>query len=170
MKRISFRPVEDGDVPLLHRWRHEPHVQRWWYEDDGSEPTLEVVRRNYGPTEDEPERRFMILLDEKPIGYIQTYLLADYPDFRDVLQEEGAGIDLFIGESDLINRGVGTRVIQQFVDEIVFADPAIDVCIIDPEATNAAAIRAYEKAGFVPLRTVDVPGEPAPSLLMRKTR
>jgi len=167
---ISFRPVEDGDVPMLHRWRHEPHVMRWWYEDDGSEPTLEVVAKNYGPNPHEPERRFIILLDEQPIGYIQTYLLADYPEYGSIIQEEGMGLDLFIGEPDMINRGIGTTVIERFLDEVVFADPAIVSCVVDPETTNAAAIRAYEKAGFVPLRTVVVHGEPGPALLLRAQR
>ena len=145
-------------------------MQRWWYEDDGSEPTVEVVRRNYGPAPDEPERRFIIALDDRPIGYIQTYLLEDYPAYRDVLEEEGAGIDLFIGEPDVIGQGVGARAIQQFVDDVVFADPSVNVCVVDPETTNAAAIRAYEKAGFERLRTIVIPGEPGPALLMRKSR
>ena len=170
MNEIGFRPVEDGDVPLLHRWRQEPHVRRWWYEDDDSEPTLEVVAKNYGPDHDEAEQRFVILFDGKPIGYIQSYLLADYPAYEALVQEKGAGIDLFIGEPDLINKGIGTEVIKRFVEDVVFADLSIDTCIIDPEMTNAAAIRAYEKAGFVPVRTVVVPNTPGPELIMRRQR
>ncbi|MGZ4127611.1 MAG: GNAT family N-acetyltransferase [Actinomycetota bacterium] len=167
---ITFRPVEADDVPLLHRWRHEPHVARWWYEDDGSEPTLEVVARNYGPDPDEPERRFIIMLGTRPIGYIQTYLLADYPPYRDIVQEDGAGIDLFIGEPDLIDRGVGARAIERFLEDIVFADPSVAVCVVDPELENRAAIRAYAKAGFIPVRTLDVPGPRGPEILMRRGR
>jgi RimJ/RimL family protein N-acetyltransferase len=167
---ILFRPVEDGDVLLLYRWRHEPHVMRWWYEDDGSEPTLDVVAKNYGPNPDEPEQRFIIVCDERPIGYIQTYLLADYPEYGSIIQEEGMGLDLFIGEPDMISRGIGTLVIERFLADVVFADPAIMSCVVDPETTNAAAIRAYEKAGFVPVRTIEVPGEPEPALLMRAQR
>jgi aminoglycoside 6'-N-acetyltransferase len=170
MNEISFRAVEDDDVPLIHRWRQEPHVRRWWYEDDDSEPTLDVVRRNYGPDHDEAEQRFVILFDGEPIGYIQSYLLADYPEYEALVQEKGAGIDLFIGEPALINKGIGTEVIKCFVEGVVFADPSIDTCIIDPEITNAAAIRAYEKAGFVPVRTVVVPNTPGPELIMRRKR
>jgi aminoglycoside 6'-N-acetyltransferase len=170
MSEIGFRPVEHGDVPLLHRWRQEPHVQRWWYEDDDSEPTLDVVAKNYGPDHDDAERRYIILLDDRPIGYIQSYLLADYPEYEALVQEKGAGIDLFIGEPDVINKGIGTKVIQRFVEDVVFADPSIDTCIVDPEATNAAAIRAYEKAGFVAVRTIVVPNTPGPELIMRRQR
>jgi len=147
-KRISFRPVEDADVPLLHRWRNEPHVMRWWYEDDGSDPTLDVVAKSYGPDPNEP----------------------DYPPYRDALQEEGVGMDLFIGEPAFVNRGVGTAVIREFLDQVVFADPTVTTCVVDPEVANTASIRAFEKAGFVRVREVSVPGEPGPALLMRATR
>ena len=56
------------------------------------------------------------------------------------------------------------------MEDIVFADPSIDTCIIDPEITNTAAIRAYEKAGFVAVRTVVVPNTPGPELIMRRQR
>jgi aminoglycoside 6'-N-acetyltransferase len=167
---ISFRPVETGDIPDLYRWRQEPHVQRWWYEDDDSEPTLDVVARNYGPHHDDKEHRYIIELDGRSIGYIQMYLLSDWPDYAALIQEQGAGIDLFIGEPDVINKGIGTEVIKRFVEDVVFADPSIDTCIIDPEITNTAAIRAYEKAGFVPVRTVVVPNTPGPELIMRRQR
>jgi aminoglycoside 6'-N-acetyltransferase len=167
---ISFRPVEEHDVPDLHRWRNEPHVMRWWYEDDDSTPTLDVVAKNYGPNHDEKEHRFIIEMDGRSIGYVQMYLLSDWPEYAALVQEKGAGIDLFIGEPDLINKGIGTEVIKRFVEDVVFADPSVDTCIIDPEITNAAAIRAYEKAGFVPVRTVVVPNTPGPELIMRRQR
>jgi len=167
---ISFRPVAEDDIPDLYRWRQEPHVQRWWYEDDDSEPTLDVVAKNYGPDHDDKEHRYIIEMDGRSIGYIQMYLLSDWPEYAALVQETGAGVDLFIGEPDLINKGIGTEVINRFVEDVVFADPSIDTCVIDPEITNAAAIRAYEKAGFVPVRTVDVPDTPGPELIMRRQR
>ena len=167
---ISFRPVEKADIPYLYRWRQEPHVQQWWYEDDDSEPTFDVVAKNYGPDHDEAEQRFIILLDGRSIGYIQMYVLSDWPDYAALIQEQGAGIDLFIGEPDLINKGIGTEVINRFVEDIVFADPSITQCVIDPEISNSAAIRAYTKAGFTPVRTVEVPDTPGPELIMVRKR
>ena len=43
-------------------------------------------------------------------------------------------------------------------------------CIIDPEPDNKIAIRAYEKAGFRYLKTVQIPTEAHPSYLMRIER
>jgi len=170
MSDITFRPVEARDVPDLYRWRNEPHVTRWWSEDDDSGPTLDVVTRNYGPDYDDKEHRYIIEMDGRPIGYIQMYKLADWPDYAALIQETGAGIDLFIGEPDLINKGIGTEVINRFVEDIVFDDPSITQCVIDPEIKNAAAIRAYTKAGFTPVRTVEVPNTPSPELIMVRKR
>ena len=167
---ITFRPVQHEDIPDLHRWRNEPHVLQWWYEDDDSEPTLEVVAKNYGPDYDDKEHRYIIERDGRSIGYIQMYLLSDWPDYAKLIQEEGAGIDLFIGEPDLINKGIGTEVIDRFVEDVVFADASIAQCVIDPEIRNRAAIRAYEKAGFSPRRTVEVPNTPGPELIMVRKR
>src|SRR2546423_10951177 len=159
---ITFRPVEARDVSDLHRWRNEPHVMQWWYEDDDSEPTLDVVARNYGPDHDEKEHRYIIELDGRSIGYIQMYLLSDWPDYAALIQEQGAGIDLFIGEPDLINKGIGTEVIKRFVEDVVFADAPITQCVTDPEITNKAAIRAYETPGSVPVRTAVARKPPGP--------
>jgi RimJ/RimL family protein N-acetyltransferase len=41
--------------------------------------------------------------------------------------------------------------------------------VIGPSVKNVAAIRAYEKAGFKPLREVQIDGEPDPEFLMRAT-
>ena len=43
------------------------------------------------------------------------------------------------------------------------------MCVIGPSVDNVAAIRAYEKAGFRPLKEVRVPGEAQPEFLMRLT-
>ena len=90
---------------------------------------------------------FIVELNGKPIGYIQSYdpHLEDGHPYQD--QPTGTlGIDQFIGEAALIGKGHGTRLIEAFVEQL-FEEGAIRV-IIDPDPANAAAIRAYEKAGF----------------------
>ncbi|MDP0983897.1 GNAT family N-acetyltransferase, partial [Klebsiella variicola] len=59
---------------------------------------------------------YIIMLDERPIGYLQTYdphLEDDHP-YQD--QPTGTlGLDQFIGEPDLLNAGHGPRLIDEFV-------------------------------------------------------
>jgi len=64
-----------------------------------------------------------------------------------------AGLDLFIGESEWRDKGVGTQAVRQFIDEIIFTIPGIETCVIDPDPANKRAIRSYEKAGFTYAKT-----------------
>ncbi len=140
---------------MIHRWLHTPHVARWWYEDTG---TYEQVSAKYTAYigGEEPVEPYLILHDGRPVGYIQWYRVADDEEYDGLVGIEGsAGIDLFIGEEDLLYKGLGPLLIRRFIGEVVFADGETRVCIVDPEPENGAAIRAYEKAGFRHFKSAD---------------
>jgi aminoglycoside 6'-N-acetyltransferase len=63
------------------------------------------------------------------------------------------GIDLFIGDVELIGKGHGPALIRAFLRDVAFPRYRIELCVIGPTRSNAAAIRAYEKAGFRFLKT-----------------
>lgn len=142
--RYSFRPLTDEDMPMLAGWLAAPHVAAWWGDP---QQELEAIRGHLDSISVEP---FIIELDGRPIGYIQSYdphLEEDHP-YQD--QPTGTlGIDPFIGEPDLVGIGHGPRLLEEFV-ELLFEEGAPRV-IIDPDPANTAAIRAYEKAGFRPI-------------------
>jgi aminoglycoside 6'-N-acetyltransferase len=139
--RYAFRPVTRADFPLLADWLALPHVTRWWADPERG---LKEIEEHLTSVSVEP---FIILLDDEPIGYMQSYdpyKEADHP-YQD--QPVGTlGIDQFIGKPDLIGRGHGPRLIDAFTRQL-FANGAPRV-VIDPDPANAAAIRAYIKAGF----------------------
>ena len=144
---ITFRSLAEDDLPLLHDWRQREHVARWW----GAPPSYDSVRDEYLPVihGEEPTDGYLILLDGRPIGFIQTYLLADWRSYWPEVEEAGAaGLDLFIGEPELTGQGLGPRVIRAFVESVVFARPEVRSCWADPEAINQRSVRAFEKAGF----------------------
>jgi RimJ/RimL family protein N-acetyltransferase len=145
---IAFRPMTADDLRLLHEWLQRDHVRRWW---SGRETYGEVVE-HYLPAIDgrKPTDLYVILVDERPAGLVQTYLVSDYPHYRDLVDvEEGvAGVDLFLADESLTGRGLGSRVLAMFVDEVVFAAHSTKACVADPDAENRASIRAFEKAGF----------------------
>ena len=142
----SFRALERADLPTIRRWLAAPHVAEWWGDPDDEIATIES---HIDSVSIEP---LIIELDGRPIGYLQTYdphLEDDHP-YQD--QPFGTlGIDLSIGEPDLVNIGHGSSIIRQFVDQL-FAEGTPRV-VIDPHPTNRRAIRAYEKAGFVAFDT-----------------
>ncbi len=144
----------------MHRWLNSDFIMRWYGK---RAQTLEDLGQEYGPCIEgrDPTHGFVILLAGRPIGYIQTYRWRDYPEYFEHLgvDEDAAGVDLFIGEADCIHRGLGPPILRRFLRGVVFQSMDVVSCIIDPEEENSSAIRAYEKAGFLHLKSVDIPGE-----------
>lgn len=165
--KLGFRRLQMDDLPLMYHWLNTDFVNKWY----GEARTPEEVAARYAPkiNGDVPTDPYLILHDAAPIGYIQTYKIADWPDYSRCVQveENAAGVDLFIGEQEYIHRGLGPHILRTFLREVVFADPGVTCCVLGPEPKNRAAIRAYEKAGFTYLRTVQLPDEAAPEYLMR---
>ncbi len=149
----SFRPLTGKDMPLLARWLAEPHMTAWWGD---AAAALEEIREHMDSISVEP---FIVELDGRPIGYIQSYdphLEDDHP-YAD--QPFGTlGIDVSIGVPELLGKGHGSAIVRQFA-EMLFEEGTPRV-IIDPNPSNLRAIRAYEKAGFRQLgRRTSIYGE-----------
>jgi len=149
---------DDADYELIVRWRSHPHVHEWWDPDDPA-PDLDTVRAHYGPRAraDDPTTACVIELDHTPVGYLQFYRWLAWPEEAAVLEvdadENTFGIDLFIGEADLIGRGVGTRVVSLICDHLE-RDRGASAVALTTETTNLRAQRAYENAGFEKVREV----------------
>ena len=59
------------------------------------------------------------------------------------------------GDADMIGKGYGSTMIRSFVDALLKSGTPRVVTDTDP--TNARAVKAYEKAGFLKSRLVDAP-------------
>ena len=170
---VTFRALELGDLDALRRWLNSPHVYEWWGVSSGpgslggSGPdaaTAAQVHEKYAPgvaSDEATTRRHVIELDGRAIGLIQHYRLEDEPEYAADIGETrpgAAGIDLLIGELDAVGRGVGTAALDAYVRETVFADATVTRAVGGPHPDNARSCRAFVNAGFVAVRTVDVPG------------
>ncbi len=161
---IGFRPLAEDDLVLMHRWLNTGHVAEWYPIADVREPPLELVRSHYLPVirAKQPTRGFVICLDGRPVGFIQGYLVRDHPEYALAVEVSSgaAGVDLFIGEEDVVHRGLGAEILGAFLREVVFGEMGAGSCVIGPQPENRSAIRAYERAGFKYLKTVRMPGSP----------
>ena len=135
--------------------------------------TLEHARAEYGPDADAWVTGCIITVADRPVGYVQFYPWAGAADEA---QEMGVpdpdtsyGLDIFIGEPDMIGRGVGATVVALVSRHLFSAQGARSVALLTPVG-NDRAHRAYEKAGFRKVRqTLDtdvVDGERRMSWLM----
>ncbi|MGZ4129633.1 MAG: GNAT family N-acetyltransferase [Actinomycetota bacterium] len=153
---LSIRPMRDdrADYDLIVRWRNEPHVAEWWSTDDDPTPTtFDHVVEAYGPRSKDAawSTDCIIAVGDRPIGYTQFYpwsAVADEAREMGVPDVDGSyGLDIFIGEPDMVGRGMGSRAVALLSRHLFEAHCATAVALLTPVG-NARAHRAYEKAGF----------------------
>jgi len=133
---------------MLSHWRSLPHVSCWWG-DPAVEPAHETFR--------DPHIAMWIAETEtQPFAFIQDYAVHAWsPHHFDYLPVGSRGMDVYIGPPDMLGLGHGSRLVRQHVDRLFsLGAPAVG---IDPHPDNAAALRAFAKAGFAvaggPLQT-----------------
>jgi aminoglycoside 6'-N-acetyltransferase len=101
----------------------------------------------------DPTEAFIVHLRDRQIGYIQRYLIDDYPGWREALREArhdagGISIDYLIGEPDLVGVGIGRRMIFQFTKACWIRYPSADQITVVLQQENAASWKALEASGF----------------------
>lgn len=175
---LSIRRMRDDpdDYASFVRWRNAPHVAAWWTTDDEPTPiTFEGAIEAYGPRAEDGSwvAGCVICVGDRPIGYVQYYPwsgAADEAREAGITDVEGSyGLDIFVGEPDMIGRGFGTRAVALLSGYLFDRLGAASVALLTPVG-NDGAHRAYEKAGFRKVRqTLDtdvVDGERRMSWLM----
>jgi AacA4 family aminoglycoside N(6')-acetyltransferase len=169
---ITFRPLREADLPLLHDWIHRPHVAQWWGGGDAGE-NLDDTKRKYLPRlqEDSSVKPYIALLACRPIGFIQSYVALGCGDgwWEDETDPGVRGIDQFLCDGSKLGNGLGSRMVAAFVHQL-FQDLGVTKVQTDPDPTNGRAIRCYEKAGFVPVGQVTTPDGPALLMAIERPR
>jgi aminoglycoside 6'-N-acetyltransferase len=149
----TFHPILSGDLSLIRTWLETPEVVRWW-----GQPAEQYALVN--DDRDHPDMdQFIVAIDNHPFGYIQCYALSTWNQNFGPQPPRTRGIDLFIGEPDMIGRGHGSSFVRQFAD--ILLTSGIPRVVTDPDPDNGRAVRAYAKAGFQSDRVVDTPDGPA---------
>lgn len=151
-QRIGFRPVGAADLPLLAGWMETPHWRRWWGEPQTELGYIRDMIEGRDTTEP-----WLFTLDGREAGYIQVWYVDDNQGPETVAEHPwlgelpagAVGVDLSIGREEDLSRGIGSAVLMAFV-ALLRARGHTQI-VIDPDAENGRACRAYEKAGFRPL-------------------
>jgi aminoglycoside 6'-N-acetyltransferase len=131
--------VADADLPVLRRWRAAPQVRRWW-----GEPSVEDDAEKLA---DPRIAMWVASWQGRPFAFIQDYDVHAWADHHfGYLPAPARGMDVYIGEADLIGLGHGSSLVRQHVEQLFRR--GIRAVGIDPHPDNTAAQKAFEKAGF----------------------
>lgn len=148
----------------MHHWLKLPHAAEWFY-GEGLQNTLNGIDRFVAGSQ---EAQYWIGYDkEHPFAFLITSRVEKPVDtLSKWCAEKGEAItlDLLIGDTDYIGKGLSGKVIRDF---LLTEFPTVDQVLIDPELTNTRAIHVYKKAGFVPLAEFIPTHSPHPHLMMR---
>ena len=172
VSEITFRLLTLEDLPLFRSWLLDPDVQVWFRDDDLS---IEAITAEYGPriTGEVPEEQWFVLVDGVEAAWIQSYAVADFPDYVEAcasvgFDPAGGAIDYLVGRAEDRGRGLGPTVIRAFSEHILARHPAWPGLCSSPSPDNVRSCRALEKAGF---RVVgDIVTEDGPERLMARDR
>ena len=136
MKNFTFKKISSDDIPLIHSWLTKPHVQEFWSENTVND--LEAFRKKMeGKIKEKGVNPFLVVLQGKPIGYIQSYSI----------DSKTAGIDQFIGVEEFVNKGLGSMFVKEFTDDLLKSKKFTRI-VTDPSVLNFRAVKALEKAGY----------------------
>lgn len=118
--------------------------------------TMDLVKEKYSSYvkgcklvdgQQRPIQGFIIHNNQNPIGYIQVYNAYDFPRSKTLsgLPANMGAFDIFIGEESALQQGLGSKAILEFLK---LHGNQYSHIFTDPDSSNIAAIKCYEKAGF----------------------
>lgn len=141
----TFTPIAREHEAAFKAMLREPHVQKWWGEDDFE---WRLVREGEASGE---SRGFAVFLEDQFLGYVQAWIPlwdaahVEEEPWQAEMPADSRGVDITLNSAAL---GHGAKIIRAFAQKL-FSE-GIARLTIDPDPANSRAIRAYEKAGFVP--------------------
>ncbi len=145
--RTTLRPLEHDDFDQLLLWLNAPHVSDWWDGNVDIDTVLAKYESRLG--KDSPTRVYVIEYGAQPIGIVQCYRHATYPEWdRAIGIKRAAGIDYLIGEVNYTGKGIGSNAIRLIAKIAFDLFTDVNVVVSAPQAANIASCKTLEKAGF----------------------
>lgn len=157
-ENITIRLMRDTieDYNLMLKWLNDENVLQYYEGRDNSFNMDRIKKKYKKKILSSCDFPCIIQYDGVDVGYIQYYQLTDegYTEYGYNIKEKIFGIDLFIGEVEYWNKGIGNKVLKLLI-EIIRKEKKADRITIDPQAWNIRAIKCYEKCGFKKVRLME---------------
>ncbi len=134
--RVTLRPVEERDHPLIHAWQNDPEV--WWLMDyEGPFSLADIAASEKRAIEE--GFPFIIEAEGRPIGRIGINNIRR----RDRI----CALYVFIGDRTAWGKGLGTDAVDTMLAH-AFARFDLHQVELWSLAENERALRAYAHSGF----------------------
>lgn len=167
--QIWFESITINDVDTLYQWLKNPFISEWYW--DGLEMDLQSysakVQRKIDSKYEFP---YFILVDSQKIWYIQCYdcRWADKECRETIVPIQTRWVDMFIGEDLYRWKWFWWLILKEFVEQIVVWIHYAKKVMIDPDIWNIAAIKAYQKAGFIVDKEIESDGKKQLIMYLKK--
>ena len=156
--KLSFRKICVEDAEMIRNWIKFNEFTRHWYYFDKT-PRLATIKNKIEKKYTEPRTKAMIVLvDNQPMGYIQSYPVDGNGNWTKQVKvaENMVSIDYFIGDLNYIHKGLGPKMILEYIEQIIKKEN-YSIAMISPDPANKANCRCVEKCGFRYIKTVGIP-------------
>jgi aminoglycoside 6'-N-acetyltransferase len=124
-----------ADLPLIQRWLALPHVREWW-----GDPHQQYALVS-GDLDEPAIDQYIFSTAADSFGYLQCYDVTEWNTGFGPQPRGTRGIDLFIGEPTMIERGHGSALIRRFVDNLLRTCRAWSRIRIPPIAARSVPTR-----------------------------
>ncbi|MGW6979007.1 GNAT family N-acetyltransferase [Streptomyces sp. NPDC054932] len=156
---FAVRPLDPfADAELLHGWVTHPKASFWMMQD----ASLPDVEREYMRiAAHEHHQAYIGLHEGRPAFLMETYDPSELElvGLYDALPGD-VGMHFLVAPSDTPLHGF-TRAVITTVMAAIFADPATERVVVEPDVANTAVHALNEVVGFVPERRVTKPEKEA---------
>lgn len=146
---VTFRKLTDTkeDYLKLHRWCSNKNVYEWFEQRILSLDEIESKYKN--KLLSNKQELYIINYDDKDIGFVQIY---KYENDIDLKYDNAYEYDIFIGEEEYLNKGIGKDIVNS-INNMIFKNT--DTIILRPFKRNEKAIKCYQKCGFKLIKEYD---------------
>ncbi|SDW86659.1 Protein N-acetyltransferase, RimJ/RimL family [Marinococcus luteus] len=154
-ERIQFRAVDEtADFRLLHDWMHQAHVVPFWKLNISEGQYQAHLRKALNDTH---QTLYIGKIDGRLVSYWEVYWAAD-----DVIgsyyeaEPADQGVHLLIGPPEETGKGYALPLLKAML-AMQFQHARTARIIAEPDITNDKMIHVFKKAGFEPVKPVDLP-------------
>ncbi|MDJ0333549.1 GNAT family N-acetyltransferase [Planococcus sp. S3-L1] len=144
---LLIRLMNRNDFEVMVKWLNNQRVLEFYEELPSN---FDKVEKKYGPRVEGKHyvTPCIVEYNNQPLGYIQYYEIQEdgLKKYDFTSNQNIYGIDQFIGETTLWDKGIGTSMILMMINHL--RSKGASKIVLEVKKDNIRAIKSYKKCGF----------------------